>query len=86
MYERLSKVKTANGVTLDKCIQPSVDNTGDITGLIGLVAGDPDCYEVPVQHSFHSILMLRISVVLISAFWRHKGAFMSNRPTSNESL
>jgi len=43
MYERLSKLKSPNGVTVDKCIQPSVDNKGDI---IGLVAGDPECYEV----------------------------------------
>ena len=44
MYERLSKLKSPNGVTIDKCIQPSVDNKADI---IGLVAGDPECYEVP---------------------------------------
>ena len=43
MYERLSKLKSPHGVTVDKCIQPSVDNKGDI---IGLVAGDPECYEV----------------------------------------
>ena len=43
MYERLSKLKSPNGVTVDKCIQPSVDNKGDI---IGLVAGDPECYDV----------------------------------------
>jgi len=43
MYERLFDKRTPNGVTVDKCIQPSVDNTGDI---IGLVAGDPECYEV----------------------------------------
>ena len=43
MYERLYNKKTSNGVTLDKCIQPSVDNTGRI---IGLVAGDAESYEV----------------------------------------
>ena len=43
MYERLSKLKSPHGVTVDKCIQPSVDNKGDI---IGLVAGDPECYDV----------------------------------------
>ncbi len=43
MYEKLYKLKTANGVTVDKCIQPSVDNSGRI---IGLVAGDPESYEV----------------------------------------
>lgn len=43
MYERLYKKATSNGVTLDKCIQPSVDNTGKI---IGLVAGDEESYEV----------------------------------------
>jgi creatine kinase len=41
MYERLFKKKTVNGVTVDKCIQPSVDNSGRI---IGLVAGDPESY------------------------------------------
>jgi creatine kinase len=43
MYEFLYDKKTVHGVTLDKCIQPSVDNTGRI---IGLVAGDPESYEV----------------------------------------
>jgi len=43
MYERLFNKRTPNGVTVDKCIQPSVDNTGRI---IGLVAGDPESYEV----------------------------------------
>jgi len=43
MYERLFDKRTPNGVTLDKCIQPSVDNAGRI---IGLVAGDPESYEV----------------------------------------
>lgn len=43
MYERLYRKVTKNGVTLDKCIQPSVDNTGKI---IGLVAGDEESYEV----------------------------------------
>jgi len=43
MYGRLHKLVTPNGVTVDKCIQPSVDNNGRI---IGLVAGDPESYEV----------------------------------------
>ncbi|KAK2154015.1 hypothetical protein LSH36_279g03125 [Paralvinella palmiformis] len=43
MYERLIEKVTPNGVTLDKCIQPSVDYTGKI---IGLVAGDEESYEV----------------------------------------
>jgi len=43
MYERLYKLKTPNGVTVDKCIQPSIDNSG---ACIGLVAGDPESYEV----------------------------------------
>jgi len=43
MYERLSKLKSPNGVTVDKCIQPSVDNKG---AIIGLVAGDPESYDV----------------------------------------
>ena len=43
MYEKLYKEVTANGVTLDKCIQPSIDNNGKI---IGLVAGDEESYEV----------------------------------------
>jgi len=42
MYERLFDKRTPNGVTLDKCIQVSVDNTGRI---IGLVAGDPESYD-----------------------------------------
>jgi creatine kinase len=42
MYEKLFDKRSPNGVTLDKCIQPSVDNTGDI---IGLVAGDPESYD-----------------------------------------
>jgi len=49
MYERLFELKTPNGVTVDKCIQPSVDNTGDI---IGLVAGDAESYEVHVYVVF----------------------------------
>jgi creatine kinase len=42
MYARLYELRTPNGVSVDKCIQPSVDNTGRI---IGLVAGDPESYE-----------------------------------------
>ncbi|KAK2194003.1 hypothetical protein NP493_3g01064 [Ridgeia piscesae] len=42
MYERLFDKVTPNGVTLDKCIQPSVDYTGKICGL---VAGDEESYE-----------------------------------------
>ena len=34
-----------NGVTLDKCIQVSLDNMGKINGL---VAGDEECYEVGI--------------------------------------
>ena len=43
MYENLYKRKTANGVSLDKVIQPACDNTGRIMGLI---AGDEESYEV----------------------------------------
>jgi len=43
IYEKLFNKVTPNGVTLDKCIQPSVDNMGEI---IGLVAGDEESYEV----------------------------------------
>ena len=43
MYERLYELRTPNGVSIDKCIQPSVDNTGRI---IGIVAGDPESYDV----------------------------------------
>ena len=46
MYERLFDKVTPNGVTLDKCIQPSVDYTGKICGL---VAGDEESYEVGSQ-------------------------------------
>jgi len=47
---------TPNGVTFDKCIQPSVDFTGKI---VGLVAGDEESYEVfkdifdPVIDDYH---------------------------------
>jgi len=41
IYEKLYDKVTPNGVTLDKCIQPSVDNMGKI---IGLVAGDEESY------------------------------------------
>ena len=43
MYERLYTKITPNGITLDKCIQPSLDFTGKI---VGLVAGDEESYEV----------------------------------------
>lgn len=43
MYEKLYPRRTVNGVSIDKCIQPSVDNTGRI---IGIVAGDAESYEV----------------------------------------
>lgn len=43
MYERLYNKVTPNGVTLDKCIQCSVDNAGRI---IGLLAGDEESYYV----------------------------------------
>ena len=43
MYERLYNKVTPNGVTLDKCIQPSVDDSGCGAGL---VAGDEESYQV----------------------------------------
>jgi len=43
MYERLYKKVTPNGVTVDKVIQCSVDNSGRV---IGLIAGDEESYEV----------------------------------------
>nr|AAM10823.1 lombricine kinase [Urechis caupo]3JPZ_A Chain A, Lombricine kinase [Urechis caupo]3JPZ_B Chain B, Lombricine kinase [Urechis caupo]3JQ3_A Chain A, Lombricine kinase [Urechis caupo] len=43
MYQRLFGKKTAHGVTVDKVIQPSVDNFGN---CIGLIAGDEESYEV----------------------------------------
>lgn len=43
MYEKLCYQVTPNGVTLDKCIQPSLDYTGKI---IGLVAGDEESYQM----------------------------------------
>ncbi|KAK2194004.1 hypothetical protein NP493_3g02080 [Ridgeia piscesae] len=43
IYDKLYKKVTSNGVTLDKCIQPSVDYTGKITGL---VAGDEESYTL----------------------------------------
>lgn len=47
IYDRLSKLKTKNGVTLDECIQTGVDNPGHpyiIT--VGCVAGDEESYEL----------------------------------------
>jgi len=44
MYEKLYKKVTPNGVTVDKCIQPSVDSTTH--GTCGLIAGDEESYEV----------------------------------------
>jgi len=43
MYEKLFDKVTPNGVTFDKCIQPSVDFMGKI---VGLVAGDEESYTV----------------------------------------
>lgn len=43
MYEKNFDKVTPNGVTFDKCIQPSVDFNGKITGL---VAGDEESYTV----------------------------------------
>ena len=50
MYERLYKRVTESGVTLDKCIQPAVDFNGKI---IGLVAGDEQCYEASCYLFLH---------------------------------
>ncbi len=46
MYEKMYKRVTPNGITVDKCIQPSVDSTGQI---VGLVAGDEESYTVDVK-------------------------------------
>ena len=51
IYQECYKKETSNGVTIDKCIQPSIDFTGKI---LGLVAGDEECYEVT-----SSLVMLR---------------------------
>jgi hypothetical protein len=56
MYDRLYKKVTPNGVTIDKCIQPSVDNTGKI---IGLVAGDEESYEV-FKELFDAVITIAI--------------------------
>lgn len=58
MYERLWAKVTPNGVTLDKCIQPSVDNQGKI---IGLVAGDEESYEV-CSCTSQSVLLISMHV------------------------
>jgi creatine kinase len=44
MYERLYNKVTPNGVTLDKCIQCSVDSAD--RRIIGLLAGDEESYDV----------------------------------------
>jgi len=47
LYEKLYKKKTVNGVTLDKCIQISVDSCWPPSPklrVLGLVAGDPESY------------------------------------------
>ncbi len=46
MYEKMYRRVTPSGVTVDKCIQPSVDSTGQI---VGLVAGDEESYMVDVK-------------------------------------
>ena len=46
MYEEMYQSVTSNGVTIDKCIQNSIDNQGTI---IGLIAGDEECYDVSIQ-------------------------------------
>ena len=70
MYERLYRKVTKNGVTLDKCIQPSVDNTGKI---IGLVAGDEESYEVTVNFFpltlYHRSTVLSDDIILHSSFF-----------------
>ena len=43
IYEHLYDKVTPNGVTLDKCIQPSLDYTGKICGV---AVGDEESYEV----------------------------------------
>jgi ATP:guanido phosphotransferase, N-terminal domain len=53
MFERLFAKVTPSGITLDRCIQPSVDNTGKITGL---VAGDEESYEVIPFHISISLI------------------------------
>ncbi|KAI6652048.1 Creatine kinase B-type-like isoform X1 [Oopsacas minuta] len=46
MYNRLSKLKTASGFTIDQAIQTGVDNPGDPFSLsVGCVAGDEDSYS-----------------------------------------
>lgn len=47
IYEKLSKLKTKNGITLDHCIQTGVDNPGHpFIMTVGMVAGDEESYEV----------------------------------------
>ena len=47
IYNKLFKLETKNGVTLDHCIQTGVDNPGHPHIMTcGLVAGDEESYEV----------------------------------------
>ncbi|CAK0812403.1 unnamed protein product [Prorocentrum cordatum] len=46
-YSRLQALRSAAGVTLARCIKPGVDNKGHpMVRTVGLVAGDPSCFEV----------------------------------------
>ena len=67
MYERLYKRVTESGVTLDKCIQPAVDFNGKI---IGLVAGDEQCYEASCYLFLHILNLLPITINYRSQIFR----------------
>jgi len=71
MYERLYKLRSPNGLTIDKCIQPSVDSS---TCSIGLVACDPECYDVRYIYRSYIVYVVRVAqrqnVSLWPAFFR----------------
>lgn len=47
IFDKLCKLETKNGVTLDHCIQTGVDNPGHpFIMTVGMVAGDEESYEV----------------------------------------
>lgn len=47
IYNKLCKLKTQSGFTLDGCMQTGVDNPGHpFIMTVGLVAGDEECYEL----------------------------------------
>ncbi|XP_071960091.1 creatine kinase, flagellar-like isoform X1 [Antedon mediterranea] len=59
MYDKLWKLKTKSGFTLDDCMQTGVDNPGHpFIMTVGLVAGDEECYSL-FADMFEPVISLR---------------------------